>query len=843
ATGKLWRGAAENTYFGGNFDGNGLVVYNINSYNDGNTVGGHGGAGLFPFAQPYQKEEKQTFKNVSVQVSAFKAYHGAGGIVGYANPNTTDRKFVFSQCSVEKVYIYTHTHQQKVGGIVGIAGHTGTTINNCLVADVEFVGKFVGGFIASTSAYSPEHTIKNSIAVGISPVSNETGSKLALATYTNVYSDVASDKTVKPETMTGKAGKNSMPNLDYDYIWFANDQKHPVLKLFHRLTGDANGANGHSEKCNPCGLTGITDEAPHIWENKDGKCSVCGYECKHPNATDGKVIDEGSCTTDRIIAQDCECGGAPDKVIEAKGHELEKTSDGFAADCGNDGQKPYWTCKKCGGLFLSDDKWGTPVDEDDIIIPATGAHTELKDGDGKTVWDMKEGGYHRNVCATCGKPYNAQAHTGEDFIPDPNNPEKGHIGTCEVCLLKTEDGVTPHAFGGDNKCDTCGYVCDNHVYENIEDATVTVPGDCVTDEYRDIHCTICDHYKNEMTKAGDGHTFEPVAEDPAKCQADGVAAHNHCSECGLNYATDADALTTPLADAKSDEDLKIPSLNRETHDYDDDGVYGKEDKVDGVHWRNCSICGKVDVAVHKLVEDKITYEGTCNMCECGYYEFAHHNTSDDGIVSISADVGVFPLEVWTEFFDICDEDEIYTEIEKLLKKAKVIGAGDELNDYSYLIYDIKPDEQMADGSTATIKFDLSLLPEDFSENVLNIDTASKYIKIIRIDLANQMVKNDIKTNFTEDEKKQGKITAASADVDHFSIYAVIDTQKHNTDGGSGEGDDYGDFNNDFDLGGGDYGDTSTISPQTSAKNEFATVAAIALSAVMLFALAIKARKA
>ncbi len=836
ATGKLWRGSSDGIYFGGNFDGNGLVVYNANSYNDGNTVGGHGGAGLFPYAQPYKAGEKQTFKNVSVQVSAFKAYHAAGGIVGYANPDTTDRKWAFSQCSVENVYFYTHTHQQKAGGLVGIAGHTGVTINNCLVADVELVGKIVGGFIASTSAYSADHIIKNSIAVGVSPVSNETGSKLSDATYTDVYSDIETSKTTKPETMIGAAGKNSMGGLDYDYVWLANTTKAPVLKIFHRLTGTANGAKGHSEKCEPCGLVGLTDEAPHVW--KTGECSVCSYNCKHPDVADGEVVDEGSCTTDKVIAQDCECGAAPNKVIEAKGHDLEKTSDGFEGNCGVDGQKPYWTCKKCGGIFLSDDKWGTPVDISDTIIPATGAHTVLKDSEtGETVWDMTKGGYHRNICAICSKPYNPQAHEGDGFIPDPANPEKGHIGTCEICLLKSDDGVTPHAFGDDNVCDTCNYVCNDHQYQSVEEATVTQAGDCVTDEYRDISCKICGHTKkNQLTKVADGHTFELIAEDGAKCKEDGVAAHNYCSKCGLNYAVDADATSVPLSSALSDEDLKIPSLNQE-HQYLNKGAFEKEDKADGLHWRNCSICGKVDVANHTLVEDKITYEGTCNMCECGYYEFAHYNTSDDGIVSISADVGVFPLEVWTEFFDICDEDEIYTKIEEVLLKAKIISAGSELNDYSYLIYDIKPDEPMAENSTATIKFDLSKLPEDFSDNILNIDTAGKYIKIVRIDLENQMVKNDIVTTF--EESAEGKITSASADVDHFSIYAVIDTQKSGS-AGSSEDEDYSDFNNEFYL---SNSDTSSTSPKTSARNQMATAATMVLAASVLFVLVLKFKKA
>ncbi len=834
---KQWRYSTDtrDIKFQGNFDGNGLVVYNLYTQ-------GYQDAGLFPLAEGAD----MTIKNVKVTASHIVGYHYAGGIVGLFS-NNQKKNITITGCETANSYISDNSNTNSLcartaGGILGGTGNaTPKLIENCYVHGNIIAGTNVSGaFVGNTGAYViGDINIKNSIAIGTQAMPFSTnGTALGSiggtqGKFTNIYSDKASAGATQVTNWAGKPLKEGLSPT----LWLANTTEAPALRMFHRLTGTADGANGHSEKCLDCGIQGIGD-APHEWLK--GKCYVCDYVCQHPNVTDGKVIDEGSCTTDKIIAQDCECGAAPNKVIEANGHDLEKTSEGFAGNCGTDGEKPYWTCKKCGGLFLSDDKWGTPVNEDDIIIPASGNHTELKDGNGETVWDMTEGGYHKNVCEICAKPYNSQAHVGQDFIPDPNNPEKGHIGTCTVCLLKTEDGVTPHAFGDDNECDTCGYVCSDHQYQSVEEATVTTPGDCITDEYRDIACKVCGHIKNEMTKAGDGHTFEPVAEDPAKCQEDGKAAHNHCSECGLNYAADTNALTTPLADAKSDEDLKLPSLNQD-HVYLDKGAFEKEDKADGVHWRNCSICGKVDVAEHKLVEDKITYEGTCKMCECGYYEFAHYNTSDDGIVSISADVGVFPLEVWTEFFDICDEDEIYAKIEELLLKAKIIEAGSELNDYSYLIYDIKPDEQMAENSTAKITFDLSKLEEDFSENILNIDTANQYIKIIRIDLDNQMVKNDITTNFEENEK--GKITTASADVDHFSIYAVIDTQKASNGGSLGEGDEYGDFNNEFDFGGGEYGDSSSISPQTAARAEMATVATIVLAAGMLFVLVLKAKKA
>ncbi len=840
ATGKLWRCASENLYFGGNFDGNGLIVYNMNSNNDGSSVGGQGGAGLFPFAQPYNAGETQSFKSVKVTLSAFKAYHGAGGIVGYASPNTTDRKWTFENIDVESVYIFTHTHQQRAGGLVGNAGHTGITINNCLVANVEIVGKTTGGLVASTSAYSPDHKFSNSVVIGVSASSNETGSKLASATYQNVYTDIADAKATKVENWQTA----DLAGFDFAGVWFANTTQYPVLKLFHKFVGTSQGKDGHIAKCDDCGLLGANVEA-HEFEN--GVCSICAYACLHENKQLGDVVVPGDCTTDKETAQKClDCGlDIDNKIDTAPGHVLEKYQDYEAADCGNDGKKDAWYCTRCGQYFLTDNvNDTTPVTLEDIKIPATGNHTPLTDANG-IVWNMELEGHHRKVCSDCHQAYGEEAHHGE-MTANPLNPASGHSGTCTECgYATTIDVIDPHVFGDDNVCDNCDWICEDHDWDN---GVVTTKLDCLTDEIKDYTCQICGTVDERITDTASGHVLETVAEDAAECNADGVIAHLHCANCGKNYALDATA-ETPFEEELSDADLAIterPACTTEPVALQDsnctetgieahekcptcgklykDGVevqieditipakghtYSELDKRgnpvwqsdDVQHWRVCTVCcgpdDRVDVALHTEVIDTTTYEGTWVHCEanCGYEVLEHKKVSDDGIVTVTAAAGVFPVNVWTTIKDIVDEDAEYAEIAEILKKNG-------LN--NFILYNISPDEPMLieDG-----KANISMkVPYDFGEDAA----------IYCIDVENKKV-TKLDTNIVTD--KEGNRTA-DANTNHFSVYAVASKSVMNDDSNGG---DYGDdYNNEYNYD----SDSSLQSPATSTQSVSLIVVAV-----------------
>ncbi len=113
-------------------------------------------------------------------------------------------------------------------------------------------------------------------------------------------------------------------------------------------------------KCADCGeiitaqetipATGHKDENP-----VDSKCDICGDNlCTSHDWVDGEVIEEGDCTTDRVIAQVCQNCGEPgeDKVITALGH-TEEIDEAVAPTCTETGLTQGSHCSECGDIITA----------------------------------------------------------------------------------------------------------------------------------------------------------------------------------------------------------------------------------------------------------------------------------------------------------------------------------------------------------------------------------------------------------------------------------------------------------------------------------------------------------
>ncbi len=853
---KQWK-TINSAVFQGNFDGNGLVVYNIfaaSADNDGRSA-------LFPKA----KAAEMTIKNVAVLASRFTGYHAAAGIVGNFS-NTQNEKINFINCEVGNCYISdngsTGGNRGAAGLVADLGNSTPQLVENCYVHDntISATGG-AGAFIGRSGLYVAGGStveIKNSIAMGTSPYStgDSVGNFITMAVFTNVYTDDATavDGVTQVTAWAGQELKEGLSPT----VWFANTTKEPVLRIFHNIKGTSNGAAGHTSACADCGLTAIAAEA-HDWSANDGVCSVCDYECDHANATEGDVVVAGDCTTDREVKQVCECGAAPNKIIPATGHVLSQTSAGSTGNCGNDGEHAYWTCSVCDGLTLSDDAFAATVDYDtDIRIPATGNHTPLEDASG-IVYDMNLEGHHRYICSVCNVPYNAEAHSGE-MVTNAANPASGHEGSCTVCGFGT-NGTEPHNFGDDNVCDGCNWVCEDHVWD---DGQLSQVKDCITDEITDYTCTICGTVDHKVTSEATGHSFDHKTIVEAKCNEDGVMAHEYCTVCNKKYADGAND-KTPFENAVSDGDLVITErpactttpvaedpatctepgvkahdlcetcgkiyvggvlkdeaalkIDETGHKYDafdsaDNAIWYTDDDA---HWHICTICGVVDKKEHAINTDKTSYEGTYVTCDdgCGYEYFIHEKASADGVVSIVADRDAFSKDVWTTIKDIISEDAEYSAIKALLKDSGI---------EDFIIYDITPDEEMADGASATVTYNV---PELFSDNVA----------IYYVDITEQTTEK-LDTTVVKDEKTGAKV--ASAETDHFSVYVLADLGAVKEDLGGSD-------NND-NLGGDDYsgstnGDSSSTSPATAGQSIAIAIAVAALLAGAAFVVVRKVRKA
>ena len=278
-----YRWLNDSNFFMGNFDGNGLIVYNIN---------GSGGAsfaysGLFTITKASTDNastDMLVFKNVTVMASYFTGFHGVGGIIGQADAPGTGTKLTVENCAVKNCYLYNDSTggNRNVGGIVGTLTHNATTINNCFVSnnDISSTGTY-GAFFANTSNYGNNPIVSNSIVVGTTPVPTKVGtdfgSKVANTTYSNIYTDQTVSKTgvtkLTVAQMTGEAATQNMA-LDFSGAWFANTSGTPVLRKFHNITAKNNG-DTHSEVCDDCDLVGIASK--HYYNDVDytGNTTSC----------------------------------------------------------------------------------------------------------------------------------------------------------------------------------------------------------------------------------------------------------------------------------------------------------------------------------------------------------------------------------------------------------------------------------------------------------------------------------------------------------------------------------------------------------------------------------------
>jgi len=283
--------------FAGNFDGNGVIVYNL--YSRGKAYGG-----LFPSVSTDNSDKQVTIKNITVKASYFSGYHYSGGIVGYGFATTTSQKLVIENCKVENSYISydgfggdgasnTAFHATS-GAIAGTVGHNATTIKNCIIIDnITSNYNISGGFIGNTSDYAGPLNVTKSVAIGVIPypVKNEeavstqqlSNKAIAAAAYNDVYTDQDVDaayagvKTVDETLMTGNNAKAQMPALDWN-VFIAFDGQYPDLRANHKLTTTSNGATGHTVECDNCGESIV--ETHNLNENDDATKYVCacGYE-------------------------------------------------------------------------------------------------------------------------------------------------------------------------------------------------------------------------------------------------------------------------------------------------------------------------------------------------------------------------------------------------------------------------------------------------------------------------------------------------------------------------------------------------------------------------------------
>lgn len=231
---------SDSSAFCGNFDGNGVVIYNLNS-------SGSAHAGLFPNLTVGENSLEISISNVTVRASKFGGYHAASGIIGQIQDGR-NAKINLSRCAVENSVIGNDNNtstatRKESGAVIGNVTHSGAVVDNCLaVGNIFEEGNITGGFIGNSSGYSNNNNsikVTNSVAIGTKPYSTavndvEKGTRITSATYVNVYTDQTVDSGstgityVENSKMQGETAQTAMPELIWNKLWFVTD-KYPTL--------------------------------------------------------------------------------------------------------------------------------------------------------------------------------------------------------------------------------------------------------------------------------------------------------------------------------------------------------------------------------------------------------------------------------------------------------------------------------------------------------------------------------------------------------------------------------------------------------------------------------------
>lgn len=287
ATGNNWAGTAKT--FAGNFDGNGVVIYNMYSSGAYN--------GLFPWLCIDNTTNTCNFSNITIKASYIKGYHFAAALVGYADSSGSGRNLNITNVKIENCYINavdSNAACNRTGALmVGGALHSKVTVDGCIaISNVIAATDIKGGFVGNSSAFAGSAVYKNSVVIGSTPytVLQEGSSKVlqdiikSPSCYSNIYTDqdVASAYNgyvtkVAVDDMKGITAKVNMPDLDWSKF-IAFDGEYPDLRVNHTLTTVSNGDSGHSTTCSDCGKA--LTETHNMVENFDTMVSscACGYE-------------------------------------------------------------------------------------------------------------------------------------------------------------------------------------------------------------------------------------------------------------------------------------------------------------------------------------------------------------------------------------------------------------------------------------------------------------------------------------------------------------------------------------------------------------------------------------
>ena len=309
--GKSWNAVST---FSGQFDGSGATVYGLYC-NDTNI---YAQTALFPKVAGHS-----SIKNIAVKNSYISGYSKDGAIAAlvggtvWKGDSNSDTSIAVENVVVANNYIASINDTVKYGASVLMGclfDKHYATVNNCIMYGNVVENAYTGtalrsGMITTYNGPVTSTIFNNIIAVGVTPWTIEDNgdgtyshagwylTHLDAGHFKNIYTDQSIDKmqayapssnsdsilnnfniktSMTAEQLIGAAAKENITTLD-ENIWFYNTTTYPQIRIFHDISGESVGVDGHkNEKDECCGLEILRDGIiPHSYVGSS--CSICGY--------------------------------------------------------------------------------------------------------------------------------------------------------------------------------------------------------------------------------------------------------------------------------------------------------------------------------------------------------------------------------------------------------------------------------------------------------------------------------------------------------------------------------------------------------------------------------------
>ena len=267
--------------------------------------------------------------------------------------------------------------------------------------------------------------------------------------------------------------------------------------------------------------------------------TLCNHDAKELART------KATCTTDGYIKYQCDtCGTEWEETLQATGHDLTKT-EAKAATCTEAGNNEYWSCSKCDGVF-ADENATQETTVEAQTISAMGH--KLTKTEAKAATCTEAGNKEYWSCSECDGVFADENATQETSIAQQTIPATGHSPVTDAAVAAT---CTTAGKTAGSHCSVCNTVLEAQQtipatgHSPVTDAAVAAT--CTTaGKTAGSHCSVCNTVlEAQQTVPAKGHSWSAWKTVSEATISAAAVQERSCTTCGTTQRQNAGSALSP----------------------------------------------------------------------------------------------------------------------------------------------------------------------------------------------------------------------------------------------------------------------------------------------------------